>query len=79
MYGFDDRSTTSKALKKLHSYIYLKFPIFLGITFISWLSDRVEASRVGKKYYMAMILSAIIPLLVAGFFVWMYGGVMEIF
>ena len=54
-------------------------PIFLGITFISWLSDRVEASRVGKKYYMAMILSAIIPLLVAGFFVWMYGGVMEIF
>lgn len=54
-------------------------PIFIGITFISWLSDRVEASRVGKKYYITMILSAVIPLLVAGFFVWMYGGVMDIF
>lgn len=54
-------------------------PIFIGITFISWLSDRVEASRVGRKYYISMILSAVIPVLVAAFFVWVYGGEMEIF
>ena len=54
-------------------------PIFLGITFISWLSDRVEASRVGGKYYLGMIVSIVIPLLVAAFFVWVYNGVINIF
>ena len=53
-------------------------PIFTGITFISWLSDRVEASRVGSKYYLAMIVSIIIPLVVAAFFIWVYDGVMDI-
>jgi len=54
-------------------------PIFLGITFISWLSDLVEASRVGSKYYLGMMVSIVIPLLVAAFFVWVYNGVMDIF
>ena len=54
-------------------------PIFLGITFISWLSDRVEASRVGGKYYLGMMVSIVIPLLVAAFFVWVYDGVINIF
>ena len=54
-------------------------PIFLGITFISWLSDLVEASRVGGKYYLGMMVSIVIPLLVAAFFVWVYDGVINIF
>lgn len=57
---------------------FVLVPIFIGITFISWLSDRVEVSRVGRKYYISMILSALIPLIVAAFFVWVYGGEMEI-
>ena len=54
-------------------------PIFLGITFISWLSDRVEASHVGGKYYLGMMVSIVIPLLVATFFVWLHDGVIDIF
>ena len=54
-------------------------PIFLGITFISCLSDRVEASHVGGKYYLGMMVSIVIPLLVAAFFVWLHDGVIDIF
>ncbi len=68
---------TNEYLATLLTFIMV--PIFLGITFISWLSDRVEASRVGGKYYLGMIVSIIIPLLVAAFFVWAYEGVMDIF
>lgn len=67
---------TNEYLATLLTFVMV--PIFTGITFISWLSDRVEASRVGSKYYLMMLTCIITPILVAAFFIWVYDGVMDI-
>lgn len=53
-------------------------PIALGVLIISLIGDRIESSKVGSKYYYLLILSIIIPLSVAGFFYYVYGGEMNI-
>ena len=51
--------------------------IIIGVLVISFISDKIEPSKVGRKYYISLIISAIIPLLVAAFFVWAYEGVLD--
>ncbi len=56
---------------------FVMAPIFLGILIISAISDMVERSKVGRKYYIVMAVSVIIPILVALFFMWAYDGEMD--
>lgn len=51
--------------------------IIVAVLIISAISDLIEPSRVGFKYYKYMILSVLIPLIVAAFFLWAYQGVLD--
>ena len=57
------------------SYITLIFPVMmLVILLLTTIADWIEPSRIPKWYYVLMILSIIIPVVVGAVFYWIYEG-----
>lgn len=57
------------------SYVCLILPVVIAaILLISWIADLIEPARIGRKYFIGMLLSVIAPLLVTAFFYYIYGG-----
>jgi uncharacterized membrane protein YwzB len=49
-------------------------PIFIGILLVSLVSEMIERSKVPKKYFLFLIVSIIIPILIGLFFLTIYEG-----
>ncbi len=57
------------------SYITLVFPaMILVILLISAIADWIEPSRIPKWYYVIMIVSILVPIIIGGIFYAIYDG-----
>ena len=57
------------------SYVTLVFPAMIAvILLISAIADWIEPSRISKWYYVIMIVSILIPIVIAGIFYTIYDG-----
>ncbi len=57
------------------SYVTIIFPVMiLGILVLSGIADLIEPSRIPGWYYLLMIASIIIPLIIGALFYYIYAG-----
>ena len=57
------------------SYVTLVFPaMILVILLLSFIADWIEPSRISKWYYVIMIISIIVPIIIGGMFYFIYDG-----
>jgi hypothetical protein len=54
-------------------------PILIAIVIISFIADLLEKSRVGKKYYLLMIIAIIIPSVILILYNYYIGIKVELF
>ena len=60
------------------SYICIVIPaIAIVLTFVAFLAELIEPSKVPRKYYSFMLISTITPIVVGGFFVYLYRGQLD--
>jgi hypothetical protein len=57
------------------SYVCIIMPIVIAaILLVSWIADLIEPSRVGRKYYLTMMVSVVAPVVVGAFFYYIHEG-----
>lgn len=66
---------TNEYLASLISFIIV--PILIAVLLISLIADQIEKSNVPRKYYGFLLVSILAPILVYGFFIWIYEGVLD--
>ena len=59
-----------------YSTIILPGVMFV-ILLLSLIADWIEPSRIPKWYYFIMVITIVIPLVIGGFFLYIYGGNMS--
>lgn len=60
------------------AYITLIFPsMILLLLLLAIIADWIEPSRIPKWYYMLMIISAVIPVLIGAIFFFIYEGKLD--